>query len=60
VNCLFRFSFFLDKGPKAKASCMTVFSERGCKLCLKIFDNPDSLRRHKEACCLSAPAPLVS
>ncbi|KAI9182000.1 hypothetical protein LWI28_020958 [Acer negundo] len=45
-------------GPLAKENCLTVFSEQGCNHCLKIFDNPDSLSNHKEACCLSAPAPL--
>ncbi|KAK3005902.1 hypothetical protein RJ639_017768 [Escallonia herrerae] len=45
-------------GPLAKANCSTIFADRGCKLCLKLFDTPSSLSEHRELCCLHAPAPL--
>ncbi|XP_024017393.1 RNA exonuclease 4 isoform X1 [Morus notabilis] len=45
-------------GPLAKANCSTVFSERGCNLCLRLLDSITSLNEHKELCCFSAPAPL--
>lgn len=44
-------------GQRAKAYCSRIFSDLGCSLCLKLFENPDSLTKHKEGCCLSAPAP---
>ncbi|KAJ0054029.1 hypothetical protein Pint_01136 [Pistacia integerrima] len=44
-------------GPLRKACCSKIFSDLGCSLCFKIFDNPNSLTKHKEGCCLSAPAP---
>lgn len=52
------FSFGI--GPLAKENCAMVFSDQGCNLCMQIFDDPDSLSKHKEACSLSAPVPLVS
>ncbi|XP_050363406.1 uncharacterized protein LOC126782237 [Argentina anserina] len=45
-------------GPKAKEHCMEIFSDQGCDLCLKLFDNPASLSQHREWCLLSAPAPI--
>ncbi|KAJ4727527.1 RNA exonuclease 4 [Melia azedarach] len=45
-------------GPLAKENCAMVFSDQGCNLCMQIFDDPDSLSKHKEACSLSAPVPL--
>ncbi|XP_062086223.1 RNA exonuclease 4-like isoform X2 [Humulus lupulus] len=45
-------------GPLPKSMCSTIFSERGCNLCLEIFDNLLSLNNHKKLCGLSAPVPL--
>ncbi|XP_059660528.1 uncharacterized protein LOC132306937 isoform X2 [Cornus florida] len=45
-------------GPLPKANCSRIYADRGCNLCMKIFDSPDSLNGHKEICCLPAPAPL--
>ncbi|KAA8550900.1 hypothetical protein F0562_002584 [Nyssa sinensis] len=45
-------------GPLRKANCSMIFAERGCNLCMKIFDSPNSLSEHKEMCRLLAPAPL--
>lgn len=71
VNYIFSCSFclihwsvayfvFLLIGPLSKANCSGIFSVRGCNLCMNIFDSPNSLSEHKEACSLSAPVPLVS
>ncbi|KAF7818290.1 RNA exonuclease 4 [Senna tora] len=45
-------------GPLPKGLCSKVFSQHGCKLCLKLFDSPGFLLEHKETCCLPAPTPL--
>ncbi|PKI74306.1 hypothetical protein CRG98_005282 [Punica granatum] len=45
-------------GPLAKANCAMVFSNRGCDLCLKVFDNLSSLNDHQETCYFLAPPPL--
>ncbi|KAL0435776.1 UNVERIFIED_CONTAM: RNA exonuclease 4 [Sesamum radiatum] len=45
-------------GPLAKVNCSKIFAERGCKLCLRIFDSPVSLREHHSICYLPAPALL--
>ncbi|CAK9151036.1 unnamed protein product [Ilex paraguariensis] len=45
-------------GPLSRANCSRILAERGCKLCLEIFDSPTSLREHKEICRLPVPAPL--
>ncbi|KAL9430878.1 hypothetical protein AB3S75_026134 [Citrus x aurantiifolia] len=45
-------------GPLSKAHCSGIFSDRGCNLCMNIFDSPSSLIKHKEACSLSAPVPV--
>ncbi|GAY40748.1 hypothetical protein CUMW_054340, partial [Citrus unshiu] len=45
-------------GPLSKAHCLGIFSDRGCNLCMNIFDSPSSLIKHKEACSLSAPVPF--
>ncbi|KAJ4829126.1 hypothetical protein Tsubulata_011811 [Turnera subulata] len=42
-------------GPLSKEDCSRIFSDRGCGLCLKVYDNPISLSKHTEICCLSAP-----
>ncbi|EEF37657.1 exonuclease, putative [Ricinus communis] len=47
------------QGPLAKANCSRVFSHLGCDLCLKVFDSPNSLIRHREMCCLSTPSSFV-
>ncbi|XP_012092295.1 RNA exonuclease 4 isoform X2 [Jatropha curcas] len=47
-------------GPLAKANCSRIFSDRGCDLCLKVFDSSNSLSKHREMCCLSAPGSLVT
>lgn len=45
-------------GPLPKGNCSKIFSEQGCNLCLKVFDNPSSLDEHKERCQLFAPTPM--
>ncbi|KAI4349552.1 hypothetical protein L6164_010129 [Bauhinia variegata] len=45
-------------GPLPKGNCAKVFSQRGCQLCLKLFDSPGSLIEHKRTCFLSPPVPL--
>ncbi|XP_024933610.1 uncharacterized protein LOC107425975 isoform X2 [Ziziphus jujuba] len=45
-------------GQLPKGNCSKIFSERGCYLCLKLFDSSTALSEHKEMCCLPAPAPL--
>lgn len=47
-------------GSLPKGNCSKIFSERGCYLCLKLFDSSTTLSEHKEMCCLPAPASLVS
>ncbi|KAJ9187674.1 hypothetical protein P3X46_003101 [Hevea brasiliensis] len=47
-------------GPLAKANCSQIFSDRGCNLCLEVFDSPNSLDKHREMCCLSATASLAA
>ncbi|OAY49663.1 uncharacterized protein LOC110614820 isoform X2 [Manihot esculenta] len=47
-------------GPLAKTNCLGIFSDRGCDLCLEVFDSPSSLNKHREMCCLSAPASLAT
>lgn len=46
------------RGSLPKGNCSRIFLEKGCNLCLKVFDSPDSLREHKSECSLSAPLPL--
>lgn len=60
INKFLSLFFFVGIGQRAKAYCSRIFSDLGCSLCLKLFENPDSLTKHKEGCCLSAPAPSVS
>ena len=43
-----------------KGDCKSIFSERGCTLCLRIFEDATALADHKNKCHLSAPLPLVS
>ncbi|CAH8320626.1 unnamed protein product [Eruca vesicaria subsp. sativa] len=43
-----------------KGDCKSIFSERGCSLCLQIFEDATALSDHKNKCHLSAPLPLVS
>jgi len=47
-------------GPLSRAGCSRTFSAQGCDLCLKLYDSPSSLGKHREICHLSAPASLVS
>ncbi|KAH6793975.1 hypothetical protein C2S52_004452 [Perilla frutescens var. hirtella] len=44
-------------GPLAKINCSEVFSIRGCKLCMRIFESPILLGEHQQICCLPAPVP---
>ncbi|XVF80500.1 hypothetical protein PTKIN_Ptkin15bG0078800 [Pterospermum kingtungense] len=45
-------------GPLAKSNCSKIFGDRGCNLCLKVFDSLHALNEHKQKCCLTAPVPL--
>ncbi|CAA0828131.1 Exonuclease family protein [Striga hermonthica] len=47
-------------GPIAKGDCSRIFAERGCGLCMRIFDSPAVLEEHRYTCCLPAPVPLGS
>ncbi|KFK37560.1 hypothetical protein AALP_AA4G272800 [Arabis alpina] len=38
-----------------KGNCKTIFSIRGCTLCLQLFEEPTSLADHQIKCHLSAP-----
>ncbi|KAL5153626.1 RNA exonuclease 4 [Glycine soja] len=40
-------------GPLPKQECRDIFSYRGCKFCLKVFESPNSRRIHQEKCQLS-------
>ncbi|PON52523.1 Exonuclease/helicase-like [Parasponia andersonii] len=40
-------------GPLPKQECKNIFSIRGCKFCLAIFENSYALRIHQERCQLS-------
>eukprot|EP00249_Psilotum_nudum_P019707 c27377_g1_i3 orf=525-1598(+) len=39
-------------GPLAKKECAKQFAERGCSLCLALFESHDALTFHRSACCL--------
>ncbi|XP_068476768.1 uncharacterized protein [Phaseolus vulgaris] len=41
-------------GPLPKQECRDIFSYRGCKFCLKVFDSPNTRRIHQEKCQHSA------
>ncbi|KAF3488394.1 hypothetical protein F2Q69_00052651, partial [Brassica cretica] len=43
---------------QSKGDCKTIFSERGCTLCLQIFEDVTALADHKNKCHLSAPIPI--
>ncbi|CAI9107866.1 OLC1v1007338C3 [Oldenlandia corymbosa var. corymbosa] len=45
-------------GPLSKSYCSSIFAEKGCILCLKVFDSVDSLAHHNDSCQLLAPFPL--
>ncbi|XP_057964189.1 RNA exonuclease 4-like isoform X2 [Malania oleifera] len=45
-------------GPLSKAICSRIFANQGCDLCLKVFESPISLSKHKETCLLPAPVPI--
>ncbi|XP_010545082.1 PREDICTED: RNA exonuclease 4 isoform X2 [Tarenaya hassleriana] len=45
-------------GPLAKGNCASIFSERGCSLCLRVFEEASALAEHKHKCRLSAPVPI--
>lgn len=47
-------------GKLAKAQCSSIFSLKGCEVCLKVFPDPYALREHQESCILTPPAPIVS
>ncbi|EXC20283.1 RNA exonuclease 4 [Morus notabilis] len=40
-------------GPLPKQECRNIFSTRGCRFCLAIFDSPYALRIHQDRCQLS-------
>ncbi|KAF4399938.1 hypothetical protein G4B88_021152, partial [Cannabis sativa] len=40
-------------GPLPKQECRNIFSTRGCRFCLSIFDSSYSVRVHQERCQLS-------
>ncbi|KAF2569188.1 hypothetical protein F2Q68_00023651 [Brassica cretica] len=42
-----------------KGDCKSIFSERGCTLCLQIFEDATALADHKNKCHLSPPLPLL-
>ncbi|GKU86650.1 hypothetical protein SLEP1_g1147 [Rubroshorea leprosula] len=46
------------RGLFGKSSCSEIFSDRGCNLCLKVFDSANALNEHQEMCLRSAPVPL--
>ncbi|CAN8294965.1 unnamed protein product [Cochlearia groenlandica] len=43
-----------------KGNCVKVFSQRGCSLCLRVFEEASELSEHKIKCLMSPPPPLVS
>ncbi|XP_023639675.1 RNA exonuclease 4 isoform X2 [Capsella rubella] len=43
-----------------KGNCQTIFSERGCSLCLQVFEEATALAEHKNKCHLSPPPPLTT
>ncbi|KAH9614419.1 hypothetical protein KSS87_015400 [Heliosperma pusillum] len=45
-------------GFLAKDNCCKLFAEKGCNLCLKIFDSPICLSQHKWTCRLLPPTRL--
>ncbi|CAL5357533.1 unnamed protein product [Camellia sinensis] len=47
-------------GPLSKANCSRICADKGCSLCMKIFDSSASLSEHKEMCRLPAPVPLAT
>ncbi|KAL1226318.1 Small RNA degrading nuclease 1 [Cardamine amara subsp. amara] len=40
-----------------KGNCKTIFSERGCSLCLQVFEEATTLADHKTKCHFSPPLP---
>ncbi|XP_004306343.1 PREDICTED: apoptosis-enhancing nuclease isoform X1 [Fragaria vesca subsp. vesca] len=46
-------------GPLPKQECKNIFSSRGCKYCLSVFDSPYTLRLHQDRCQLSGVAGLI-
>ncbi|KAG8389393.1 hypothetical protein BUALT_Bualt02G0224500 [Buddleja alternifolia] len=45
-------------GSLSKGNCSKIFAERGCKLCMRIFDSPFILNEHQQICFQPAPAHL--
>ncbi|XP_047977599.1 RNA exonuclease 4 isoform X3 [Salvia hispanica] len=45
-------------GALSKRNCSEVFSERGCDLCMRIFESSVFLIEHEQVCRLRAPTPL--
>ncbi|KAJ8750259.1 hypothetical protein K2173_014174 [Erythroxylum novogranatense] len=41
-------------GQLPKLECKSIFTSRGCRFCLAIFDSPNARRVHQERCQLSA------
>ncbi|MCO5593385.1 hypothetical protein L7F22_047397 [Adiantum nelumboides] len=46
-------------GPLAKKECAVEFAERGCSICLHIFENSDLLAEHQSSCKLRAETDSV-
>ncbi|CAI0395339.1 unnamed protein product [Linum tenue] len=47
-------------GKLPSSSCSKIFADRGCDLCLNLFDNADDLSKHREKCRFSPPTPLAT
>ncbi|CAN1271491.1 RNA exonuclease 4, partial [Linum perenne] len=47
-------------GPLPRSSCSKSFADRGCDLCLNVFDDANALSSHRETCLFSAPSPLAT
>ncbi|CAL5437032.1 unnamed protein product [Camellia sinensis] len=46
-------------GPLSKANCSRIFADKGCSLCMKIFDSPASLSEHKATLIMPCTEPQV-
>lgn len=46
-------------GPLPKANCAKAYSDRGCDLCLNIFDTTGARDAHKQICRLSPATPRL-
>ncbi|GAB4829775.1 hypothetical protein Ancab_019430 [Ancistrocladus abbreviatus] len=45
-------------GPLAKKNCSRIFADRGCSLCVKVFNDSLALSEHRWSCRLPPPTPL--